>query len=176
MSWYKEVVYRNIPYNDLFILNAHMIACHALPDMHKILYYIAFHLLYIIDIHVLIKCWSTVTKTEPWSRDHYQTSFAHGDVTSQTWPQIPGQHYFRTMRDTLISLLRFLDTNLYQMGQNAGAKPPVGVVLSDTLTHRGPVDLRKWAIFNTILMSPKSWLSQEDLDVDCEHSMVPMDS
>ena len=30
------------------------------------------------------------------------------------------------------------------------------------LTHRGPVDLRKWAIFNTILMSPKSWLSQED--------------
>ena len=46
----------------------------------------------------------------------------------------------------------------------------------DSLTHRGPVDLRKWAIFNTILMSPKSWLSQEDLDVGCEHSMVPMDS
>ena len=44
------------------------------------------------------------------------------------------------------------------------------------LTHRGPVDLRKWAIFNTILMSPKSWLSQEDLDAGCEHSMVPMDS
>ena len=44
------------------------------------------------------------------------------------------------------------------------------------LTHRGPVDLRKWTIFNTILMSPKSWLSQEDLDVGCEHSMVPMDS
>ena len=45
-----------------------------------------------------------------------------------------------------------------------------------TLTHRGPVDLRKWAIFNTILMSPKSWLSQEDLDAGCEHSLVPMDS
>ena len=44
------------------------------------------------------------------------------------------------------------------------------------LTHRGPVDLRKWDIFNTILMSPKSWLSQEDLDAGCEHSMVPMDS
>ena len=39
-----------------------------------------------------------------------------------------------------------------------------------------PGDLRKWAIFNTILMSPKSWLSQEDLDVGCEHSMVPVDS
>ena len=45
-----------------------------------------------------------------------------------------------------------------------------------TLIHRGPVDLRKWAIFNTILMSPKSWLSQEDLDVGCELSMVAMDS
>ena len=44
------------------------------------------------------------------------------------------------------------------------------------LTHRGPVDLRKWTIFNTILMPPKSWLSQEDLDACCEHSMVPMDS
>ena len=44
------------------------------------------------------------------------------------------------------------------------------------LTHRGPVDLRKLAIFNTILMSPKSWLSQEDLDAGCEHSLVPMDS
>ena len=44
------------------------------------------------------------------------------------------------------------------------------------LTNRGPVDLRKWAIFNTILMSPKSWLSQEDMDAGCEHSMVPMDS
>ena len=46
----------------------------------------------------------------------------------------------------------------------------------DALTHRGPVDLRKWAIFNTILMSPKSWLSQEDLGAGCEHSLVPMDS
>ena len=44
------------------------------------------------------------------------------------------------------------------------------------LTHCGPVDFRKWAIFNTILMSPKSWLSQEDLDAGCEHSLVPMDS
>ena len=44
------------------------------------------------------------------------------------------------------------------------------------LTHRGPVDLRKLAIFNTKLMSPKSWLSQEDLDAGCEHSLVPMDS
>ena len=44
------------------------------------------------------------------------------------------------------------------------------------LTHRGPVDLRKWAIFNTILMSLKSWLSQEDLDAGCEHSLVPVDS
>ena len=44
------------------------------------------------------------------------------------------------------------------------------------LTHRGPVDLRKWAIFNTMLMSPKSRLSQEDLDAGCEHSMVHMDS
>ena len=45
------------------------------------------------------------------------------------------------------------------------------------LTHRGPVDyVRKWALFNTLLMSPKSWLSQEDLDAGCEHSMVPIDS
>ena len=44
------------------------------------------------------------------------------------------------------------------------------------LTHRGPVDLRKWAIFNTILISPKSWLSQEDLDASCEHSLVPVHS
>ena len=44
------------------------------------------------------------------------------------------------------------------------------------LTHRGPVDLRNWAIFNTILMSPKSWLSQEDLDAGCEHSLVPVGS
>ena len=49
-------------------------------------------------------------------------------------------------------------------------------VMFTCLTHRGPVDLRKWAIFNTILMSPKSWLSQEDLDAGCEHSMVPVDS
>ena len=39
----------------------------------------------------------------------------------------------------------------------------------DTLTHCGLVDLRKWAIFNTILTSPKSWLSQEDLDAGYEH-------
>ena len=48
--------------------------------------------------------------------------------------------------------------------------------VNGTLTHRGPVDLRKLAIFNTILMSPKSWLSQEDLDAGYEHSLVPMDS
>ena len=48
--------------------------------------------------------------------------------------------------------------------------------LRNISTHPGPVDLRKWAIFNTILMSPKSWLSQEDLDAGCEHSLVPMDS
>ena len=34
----------------------------------------------------------------------------------------------------------------------------------------------QWAILNTILMSPKSWLSQEDLDAGCEHSLVPVDS
>ena len=44
------------------------------------------------------------------------------------------------------------------------------------LTHCGREDLWKWTIFNTILTSPKSWLSQEDLDADCEHSLVPMDS
>ena len=48
--------------------------------------------------------------------------------------------------------------------------------MSHPLTHRGLVDLWKWAIFNTILMSPKSWLSQEDLAAGCEHSLVPMDS
>ena len=40
----------------------------------------------------------------------------------------------------------------------------------------GLVDLRKWAIFNTILTSSKSWLSQKDLDAGCEHSLVPMHS
>ena len=30
--------------------------------------------------------------------------------------------------------------------------------------------------FNTILTSPKSWLSQEDLEAGCEYSLVPMDS
>ena len=44
------------------------------------------------------------------------------------------------------------------------------------LTHCGREDLSKWTIFNTILTSPKSWLSQEDLDAGCEHSLVPMDS
>ena len=44
------------------------------------------------------------------------------------------------------------------------------------LTHCGLEDLRKLAIFDTILTSPKSWLSQEDLDAGCEHSLVPMDS
>ena len=44
------------------------------------------------------------------------------------------------------------------------------------LTHCGREDLWKWSIFNTILTSPKSWLSQEDLDAGCEHSLVPMDS
>ena len=44
------------------------------------------------------------------------------------------------------------------------------------LTHCGREDLWKWSIFNTILTSPKSWLSQEDLDASCEHSLVPMDS
>ena len=45
-----------------------------------------------------------------------------------------------------------------------------------SLTHCGREDLWKWSIFNTILTSPKSWLSQEDLDAGCEHSLVPMDS
>ena len=45
-----------------------------------------------------------------------------------------------------------------------------------SLTHCGREDLWKWTIFNTILTSPKSWLSQEDLDAGCEHSLVPMDS
>ena len=38
-----------------------------------------------------------------------------------------------------------------------------------SLTHCGREDLSKWTIFNTILTSPKSWLSQEDLDAGCEH-------
>ena len=45
-----------------------------------------------------------------------------------------------------------------------------------SLTHCGREDLRKWTIFNTILTSPKSWLSQEDLDAGFEHSLMPMDS
>ena len=44
------------------------------------------------------------------------------------------------------------------------------------LTHCGREDLWKWTIFNTILTSPKSWLSQEDLDAGFEHSLMPMDS
>ena len=44
------------------------------------------------------------------------------------------------------------------------------------LTHCGREDLWKWAIFTTILTSPKSWLSQEDLEAGCEYSLVPMDS
>ena len=39
-----------------------------------------------------------------------------------------------------------------------------------------PGGLVKMGHFNTILTSPKSWLSQEDLDAGCEHSLVPMDS
>ena len=46
----------------------------------------------------------------------------------------------------------------------------------NVLTHCGREDLRKWTIFNTILTSPKSWLSQEDLDAGFEHSLMPMDS
>ena len=63
----------------------------------------------------------------------------------------------------------FLRPNYYQT-------TPAGHLLKLLLTHRGPVDLQKWAIFNTILMSPKSWLSQEDLGAGYEHSLVPMDS
>ena len=48
--------------------------------------------------------------------------------------------------------------------------------ISTLLTHCGREDLRKWTIFNTILTSPKSWLSQEDLDAGFEHSLMPMDS
>ena len=48
--------------------------------------------------------------------------------------------------------------------------------ISTHLTHCGREDLWKWTIFNTMLTSPKSWLSQEDLDAGCEHSLVPMDS
>ena len=44
------------------------------------------------------------------------------------------------------------------------------------LTHCGREDLWKWTIFNTILTSPKSWLSQEDLDAGFEHSLMPTDS
>ena len=44
------------------------------------------------------------------------------------------------------------------------------------LTHCGREDLWKWAIFTTILTSPKSWLSQEDLEAGYEYSLVPMDS
>ena len=44
------------------------------------------------------------------------------------------------------------------------------------LTHCGREDLWKWAFFTTILTSPKSWLSQEDLEAGCEYSLVPMDS
>ena len=40
--------------------------------------------------------------------------------------------------------------------------------LPNHLTHCGLVELRKWAIFNTIVTSQKSWLSQEDLDASCE--------
>ena len=44
------------------------------------------------------------------------------------------------------------------------------------LTHCGREDLWTWAIFNTILTSPKSWLSQEHLEAGCEYSLVPIDS
>ena len=39
-----------------------------------------------------------------------------------------------------------------------------------------PGGLVKMGHFNTMLTSPKSWPSQEDLDAGCEHSLVPMDS
>ena len=48
-------------------------------------------------------------------------------------------------------------------------------ISKSALTHCGREDLRKWTIFNTILTSPKSWLSQEDLDARFEHSLMPMD-
>ena len=44
------------------------------------------------------------------------------------------------------------------------------------LNSLGPRGLVKMDHFNTILTSPKSWLSQEDLDAGYEHSLVPMDS
>ena len=48
--------------------------------------------------------------------------------------------------------------------------------LDPVLTHCGREDLWKWTIFNTMLTSPKSWISQEDLDAGFEHSLMPMDS
>ena len=54
-----------------------------------------------------------------------------------------------------------------------GVYPSFGL---NELTHCGREDLWKWAIFTTILTSPKSWLSQEDLEAGYEYSLVPMDS
>ena len=62
------------------------------------------------------------------------------------------------------------------MGQQIADFDPKWACPDCNLTYSGPVDLRKWAIFNTIMMSPKFWLSQKDLDAGCEHSLVPVDS
>ena len=42
------------------------------------------------------------------------------------------------------------------------AKAVEVVFPTPVLTHRGPVDLRKWVIFNNILMSPKSLSNGSD--------------
>ena len=56
---------------------------------------------------------------------------------------------------------------------------PIYLILTPsvlTINSLWPGGLVKVGHFNTILTSPKSWLSQEDLDAGCEHSLVPMDS
>ena len=66
----------------------------------------------------------------------------------------------------------FDQSNWFNMAINIS----IYMVAHQVLTHCGREDLWKWTIFNTILTSPKSWLSQEDLDAGCEHSLVPTDS
>ena len=78
------------------------------------------------------------------------------------WFETPSRSLWRHFNALYIPHLAFTDERW-------------GPLTSKRLTHCGREDLWKWAIFYTILTSPKSWLSQ-DLDAGCEDSLVPMDS
>ena len=124
-------------------------------------------------------CWYHTSQNMAWhDRAHSVIILLHEEVNDLARRPMLGGNEFHAWWIIGTSLALWnMDQYLEQPVSSFGTYQWQSVSnITRILTHRGPVDLRKWAIFNTILMSPKSWLSQEDSDAGCEHSLVPMDS